>query len=486
MVALVVMKYKCEVCNQISESSELPKVCSYCGSPQTFLKVLDSPGKCFEELSGPIPIPQDNPGIERIIEKCIKCGRCSTICQEQVGIKYPKSYNNPICLSCGQCILNCPVGALVPKYSYKKVLDYLNDTEKTVVAFTSPAVRVALGEEFQSPIANVEKKMITALKRLGFDFVLDTTFGADLTIMEEASELLERLKSNKNLPQFTSCCPAWVRYVEIYHPELLPNLSTCKSPIGMQGAMIKSYFCEMHNIPRENIIAVAVTPCTAKKSEIILPNSNDTDYVITTSELAMMIRESNLDFNSLPDSDFDSLMSRGSGGGVIFGASGGVTESAVRTAYYLATGKNPSEKLLNFTAVRGYNNMKEATVTISDKKLRLLVAHGCKNIEPLLEKIVKEGVCDYDFIEVMNCPGGCIGGGGQPLGVVSKQQELIQKRMTGLYSEDTEISIHASYENRDIIDIYKSYLERPLSPKAEKLLHTAYVNRSDILEEKSS
>ena len=251
----------------------------------------------------------------------------------------------------------------------------------------------------------------------------------------------------------------------------------------MQGAIIKSYYSEMMNIPKEDIIAVAITPCTAKKSEIILPNSNDTDYVITTSELALMLRENEIDFNSLEDAEFDSLMGRGSGAGVIFGSSGGVMEAATRTAYYLLTKENPPKDLLDFKAIRGYNNMKEATIDLAGKQLRLLVVHGCSNIEPLLEKLEKDGSIDYDFIEVMNCPGGCISGGGQPLGVVSKQQEIAEKRQAGLYTEDQELKVRASYENQDIIDIYNSYLEHPLSEKSEELLHTKYEDRSSILGE---
>ena len=276
------MKFRCKICGYEIEASSLDAnyKCPRCGlDARYFEEIIES-----TEDDKKIPIEKDNPAIARIIEKCINCGRCKDICENLVGIKYDiKKSKSPVCINCGQCILNCPVGALVPKYQYKKVLDYINDTEKIVIVSTSPAVRVALGEEFGMESGTfVEGKMIASLRELGFDYVLDTTFGADLTIMEEASELIERLKEGKKLPQFTSCCPAWVKYMEIYHPNLLPHLSTTKSPIGMQGAIIKTYFCEMMGLDKENVISVALTPCTAKKYEISREEltENGVDFVI--------------------------------------------------------------------------------------------------------------------------------------------------------------------------------------------------------------
>lgn len=432
--------------------------------------------------SGPIPISLDNPGVLRISEKCIECGLCSRVCSQRVGIHYDlEKSKNPVCINCGQCILNCPVGALRPKYCYKKVLNYIHDTEKIVICYVAPAVRSALGEEFEIS-GNVEKKMVAALRKIGFSYVFDVTFGADLTVMEEASELFDRIKSSRELPQFSSCCPSWVKYAEVYHPDILSHLSSCKSPIGMQGAIVKNYFSKLMLIPKEDIVTVAITPCTAKKAEIKREKFADTDFSLTTSEIAMMIREEDIDFSSLKDEEFDSILGRGSGAGVIFGSSGGVTEAVSRTLYHLITGNDPDNNLLSFSEVRGYNDMREATLLIDDVSLKLLVVYGMSNISKL---ITSGEYKNYDFIEVMNCPLGCVGGGGQPLGVVSKQREIMEKRSEILYEEDQEIKIRSSYQNPDIIDLYHSFLGNPLSDEAMKLLHTSYHDKSGILGDES-
>ena len=474
-------KYRCKICGQIIEIDDINNTtkCPICGADVSFLEEVEVLEE-VKKIEGPIPIDDDNFSIMRIKEKCINCGLCSKICQDRVGVFYnPAKAKSAVCLNCGQCIINCPVGAIVPKYCYKKVFDYIKDTNKTVVCYVAPAVRVALGDEFGIDAGiNVEKKMVTALKKLGFNYVFDVTFGADLTIMEEASELIERIKSAKNLPQFTSCCPSWVKYAEIYHPEILNNLSTCKSPIGMQGTIVKNYFANMMEIDKENIITVAITPCTAKKSEIERSMINDTDYVITTTELAMLLRENEIDLRNLEENSFDKIMEKGSGGGIIFGNSGGVMESALRCAYYFITKKDPTDKFLEYNELRGYEEVKEASVVIGDITLKVLVCYGMKNIE----KLISTGdYKKYDFIEVMNCPGGCVGGGGQPLKVISKQKEIIASRIEGLYNIDKNLNVRYCYKNQDIIDIYNSYLEYPLSNKAKELLHTNYENKSGIL-----
>ena len=475
-------KYRCKICGYIHEGEmDEDFVCPLCGvGKELFEEVKESIEDSF--ISNAIPIDEDNPSIYRIKEKCINCGMCKNVCENEVGIKYDRTKcKNNICINCGQCILKCPTNALIPKYDYEEVKKYISDPKKVVVCITSPSVRVSLGEMFgMNEGTIVEGKMVSSLKALGFDYVFDTTFGADLTIMEEASELIERVTNNGELPLITSCCPAWVKYAEIFEPEILKNVSSCKSPISMHTAVIKEYFSLIKGIDKEDIITVALTPCTAKKAE--REKNTTTNFVITASEFGVWLKEEKIDFANLKDSTYDSIFGRGSGAGLIFGNTGGVCEAALRTAYYFLTGKEPEKDLLNFKEVRGLNSLKEAEIHINNIKLRVLVVYGLNNLLPILEKI-KNGNCPYHFIEVMNCVGGCIGGGGQPKSI-SNPNLSIEKRIEGLYECDEKSNIRFSYNNPNIKDIYNKLLSNPLSNKSKELLHTTYSNKSEILSEK--
>ena len=484
-------KFKCKLCGYEVEKELLDDgfVCPICGvSKSQFEEVI--------EIDNRVPIDDDNPAIMRIMEKCINCGICKSTCTEKVGIKYEKGQKcNKECINCGRCRIACPMGAIVPKYNYQKVMEAIKDPEKTVIVSTSPAVRVALGEEFMMDAGSfVEGKMVSSLKALGFDYVLDTTFGADLTIMEEAKELVNRIKNNGILPMFTSCCPAWVKYLEINYPELLPHLSSCKSPISMQGAIIKTYFAEKRNIDPKTIVNVALTPCVAKKYEINRPEMNasakynnidglqDTDYVITTAELGLMLRENNIDFSSLKDMEYDSLLERGSGAGLIFGNTGGVTEAAIRTAYNFITSKDPEKSLLEFTGVRGLDSVKEAKVTIEGLEIKVAVIYGISNVKPFLDKLKNENL-DYHLIEVMSCNGGCIGGGGQPLTPISRESNILTKRMEAIYNSDEKDTVRCSYQNEDIKKVYSEFLGNPNNKLCESLLHTEYSSKENYKKE---
>lgn len=445
-----------------------------------------------------VPIDLDNPAIMRDESKCIKCSQCKLICSQFIGVHDTYSLvdtgDRAVCINCGQCANVCPPASITEKYEYMDVAKAIQNPSKIVIFSTSPSVRAALGEEFGlSDGSFVQGKMVALLRKLGADYVLDTNFAADMTIVEEASELIERItKRNKPLPQFTSCCPAWVKYVETYFPEMRENLSTAKSPIGMQGPTIKTYFAKKMGLDPTSIVNVAVTPCTAKKFEIRreemnaaseylgLENIRDMDYVITTRELAKWAKEAGVDFVSLPDSDYDGLMGEGSGAGVIFGNTGGVMEAAVRTAYKFLTGEAAPEQLFDFKSVRGLQDVKEASVKIGDLKLNLAVIYGTKRAGEVIQQL-KSGAKDYHFIEVMTCPGGCIGGGGQPRSTLDNADKIRQKRIESLYARDESMTGRVSEENKELIMMYQEFYKNPLSEIAERLLHTSYTDRKGDL-----
>ena len=448
-------------------------------------------------LSVRVPIELDNPSIMRDEEKCIKCGMCKNVCTEKIGVHGTYSFedtgNKAICINCGQCANVCPTGSITEKYEYQNVRKAIKEKRGTVIVSTSPSVRVAIGEEFGLPPGTfTQGKMVALLKKLGVDYVLDTNFSADLTICEEASELLDRIQNGGILPQFTSCCPAWVKYVETYMPEMIPNLSSAKSPIGMQGPTIKTYFASRMGLDPEKIINVALTPCTAKKMEIRRsemnaagkylgkPDMRDMDSVITTRELALWAKEEGIDFNALLDMPFDSPLGEASGAGVIFGNTGGVMEAALRTAIFYLTGKNPEN--VELKEVRGYEGIREKEIKVGDTTLRVAVIYGTANAKRFVEDMKKSGKV-YHAVEVMTCPGGCIGGGGQPKDFSKDPDEVRKARISSIYSRDGEMKQRLSHENKEIVELYSSFYGKPLSPLAERMLHTAYMDRSGDLKQ---
>ncbi len=430
--------------------------------------------------------------------KCILCRRCSAVCEKVqgvgviganergfrtvIGTSFENGLADTTCVSCGQCIAVCPTGALREKESIDDVFAAIADPSKTVLVQTAPAVRAALGECFGYPIGtDVEGKMAAALRRLGFDKVFDTDFAADLTIMEEANEFVERVKNGGKLPLITSCSPGWVKFCEHYFPELTDNLSSCKSPMQMFGATAKTYYAEKMGLDPKNIVVVAIMPCTAKKFEIGRDDENaagvpDVDYALTTRELGRMIDKAGIKFNELPDEKFDEPLGLSTGAGVIFGATGGVMEAALRTAVETLTGEEL--KQLDFTDVRGTAGIKEAAYDVAGMNVKVAVASGLANAKELLRK-VERGEADYQFIEIMGCPGGCVNGGGQPQqpGYVRNTVDIRAKRAKVLYDLDANMPIRKSHENPAIKELYAEYLGKPGSEKAHHILHTTYVKR---------
>jgi len=462
----------------------------------------------------PYTIDRSSPSFIKDDSKCIRCQRCVRTCAElqyisaiavankgahqKISSFHDRPMSHVVCTNCGQCVNRCPTGALVEKTYIDHVWDAIYDPEKYVVVQTAPAVRVALGEDLgYDPGERVTGKMVNALRQLGFDSVLDTDFSADLTIMEEGTELLTRLKKalvngdkEVQFPMFTSCSPGWIKFIEHKYPEFLPNLSTCKSPQQMFGALTKTFYAKKKNIDPSKIVSVSVMPCTAKKFEADRPEMRssgfkDIDFVLTTRELAIMIKQAGLDFRSLEPMPYDSIMGESTGAAVIFGATGGVMEAALRTAYEIVTGREVPFSNLNITPVRGMDGVKEASIKIEGctpdwkflegAELKVAIAHGLVNANKIMRD-VREGKSPYHFVEIMACPGGCIGGGGQP---IPTSMEIRKNRMKAIYSEDEHMVLRKSHENPDVIAIYEEFLDKPNSHKSHELLHTHYVKREN-------
>lgn len=443
-------------------------------------------------------LDSSTPHLVRDNNKCILCRRCVAACREQyvsvigpngrgfdthIGCAFEKNLSDVPCVSCGQCIANCPTGALREHDDCDEVMNAINDKSKYVIVHTAPSIRVTLGECFGMPIgSNVKGKMVTALKMLGFDKVFDTDLGADFTIMEEATEFANRIKNGGKLPMITSCSPGWVKFCEYYYPDMIENLSTCKSPQQMQSALIKTYYAEKIGLKPEDIVVVGIMPCTAKKFEITRDGQSaagvpDTDFVLTTRELARLIKRAGINFTSLKDSDFDPTLGISSGAGAIFGTTGGVMEAALRTASDLLTGEHLDK--IEYCEVRGTEDIKEATYNIAGMSVNVAVVSGLKNAAKVLDS-VKAGEKNYHFIEIMCCPGGCINGGGQPVQPASVKNftNLKSLRSKALYEEDRNLPIRKSHKNPTLQRIYKEYLGNPGSGIAHKILHTGYVKRS--------
>ncbi len=444
-------------------------------------------------------INPDNPSIEVDDSLCKNCHICQRACQNEIGVfgfyDVNKTGGKAICINCGRCLQVCPFNAIKPVSNIDKVKKALNDKDKIVVFNTAPAVRIAIGDAFGFPKGEfLEGQMVSAIKALGADYVLDIACGADLTIMEEANELLERIKNNSpHFPMFTSCCPAWVKMAEIFYPQLLPNLSSAKSPIAMQGSIVKTYFASKMGIDPNKIVNVTVAPCVAKKAEALRSelnaantNSPDVDIVITTLELVEMIKEANIDFNNIGSKSFDSLFGTGSSSGLIFGNSGGVMQAALRTAYYMLNNENMPENVLEeLEPIRGIENLKLATVDLKAKKLKVAAVSQMSEAKKLIEQILNKEI-ELDFVEVMACPGGCANGGGQPK--VIRKPEIAEARLNrnkGLYSTDNSSQkLRYCHENPEIVKLYDEFLGQPGSHKAHELLHTTFKDCSGLLDGK--
>ena len=471
-----------------SESCELQDLLHTYG----FTNEPDLPESDLEEIdTSSLVLIRDN-------NKCIKCKRCINVCAKMQAVSAiaatgegldtvirpssPAGLAAASCVNCGQCVAVCPVGALYEKDGTAAFKQAVSDPEKYVVVQVAPAVRASIGECYEFPIGlDWEGRLAAAIRELGVDQVFDTKFSADLCIMEEANELLEKMKKDEVLPMITSCCPGWIKYAEHFYPDLLEQISTCKSPQQMMGAVIKSYFAEKNQIPKENIVVVSVMPCTAKKFEITRENESgvgvpDVDIVLTTNELGKLLKEAEVQLAAMPNEPFDEPLGEGSGAGVIFGTTGGVMEAALRTAVEKLTGKELPN--VEFQEVRGLNGVKEASYQIADKEIKVAIVSGLANANQLLTRI-KSGDAEYTFVEVMACPGGCINGGGQPHQSAPLQVnvDVREKRAQALYKNDAASEIRKSHENPAIQTLYREYLGNPGSELAHTLLHTSYVRR---------
>jgi iron-only hydrogenase group A len=453
----------------------------------------------FEGEKKSYEIDLSSPAIVRDTNKCVLCGRCVRLCHEiqrvfaidyshrgfqsVVMTAYDMPISESVCITCGQCIMVCPTAALLERNHTQELFDELSDKKKLKVVQFAPAVRAAIAEAFGlKPGQQMEKEFIAALRKLGFNVVFDTQFGADLTVMEEASEFLERLTNGGALPMITSCSSAWIKYLEQFHPEMIPHTSTCKAPMSILGAIIKTYYAKKIGVEPEDILSVAVMPCTAKKleaekEELKVDGRKTVDIVVTTREIAWMLKSAGIDLLNIKGEEFDNLLGYSSGAGTMFGVTGGVMEAALRTTYELYTGEALVD--IEFSDLRGFKGLKEASIKMGDKNISVAATHGLGNAHALIEMVKKEP-SRYHFIEIMSCPGGCIGGGGQPYAEpnsIPLDEELFAKRADALYGLDRGKNVRRSYENPEIQQLYREFLGRPLSPLSHKLLHTHYKKR---------